>query len=39
MYLNNGMVAMLVYPTNPLGIELYYHAFMFSFVLVEKQDY
>ena len=27
--LNKGTVAMLVYQTNPLGIELYYHANVF----------
>ena len=26
---NKGMAAMLVSPTNPLGIELYYHANVF----------
>ena len=26
VYLNNGTEAMLLYPTNPPGIELYYHA-------------
>ena len=29
MYLNNRTAAMLVYPTNSLGIELYYHANVF----------
>ena len=27
--LNNRTAAMLVYPTNPLGIEFYYHANVF----------
>ena len=27
--LNNGTAIMLVYPTNPPGIELYYHANVF----------
>ena len=32
VYLKNGTVAMLVYPTNPSGIELYCHAnFFFCF--------
>ena len=26
VFLNNGTAAMLVYPANPPGIELYYHA-------------
>ena len=26
LYLNNGTTAKMVYPTNPPGIELYYHA-------------
>ena len=38
MYLNNGKAAMLVYPTNPPGIELYYHANVF-FCLGGKQVY
>ena len=29
VFLNNGMAAMLVSPTNPPGIELYYHANVF----------
>ena len=29
VYLNNGTAAMLVNPTNPPGIELYYHANIF----------
>ena len=29
VYLNSKTVAMLVYPNNPLGIELYYHANVF----------
>ena len=33
--LNKGMAAMLVSPTNPLGIELYSYASVF-FVLVQK---
>ena len=36
--LNNGTAVMLVYPTNPPGIELYYNE-TFSFVSVEKQGY
>ena len=38
VFLNNGKAAMLVSPTNPPGIELYYHANVF-FVSVEKQGY
>ena len=38
VFLNNGTAAMLVYPTNPPGIELYYDANVF-FVSVEKQGY
>ena len=29
VFLNNERAAVLVYPTNPLGIELYYHANIF----------
>ena len=29
VYLNNGTAAMLLYPTNPPGIELYCHANVF----------
>ena len=29
VFLNNGTAAMWVYPTNPPGIELYYHANVF----------
>ena len=35
--LNNGTVAMLVSPTDPLGIS--FTAQMFSFVSVEKEGY
>ena len=34
--LNKGTAAMLVFPTNPLGIKLYSYADGFFFVLVEK---
>ena len=40
VFLNNGRASMLVYPTNPPGIELCYHAnVFFSLVSVEKQGY
>ena len=37
VFLNNESAAMLVSPTNPPGIELYYHANVF-FVSLEKHS-